>query len=87
MAQPFRVQVVYRNYIPLNSPYSSFWNNPPEGVEFLIPKAKPYLQKFFWIYRSFGKLPGVRWAVKKANQIFFETPGGGGAAAKFDCLF
>lgn len=67
----FKVQVVYRNYIPLNSPYSSFWLKPPGGVEFSIPPVKAYLRHFYPIYRKFGDLGLVKWLVKQAQSWLF----------------
>jgi glycosyltransferase involved in cell wall biosynthesis len=67
----FKVQVVYRNYIPLNSPYSSLWLKPPEGVEFSIPPVKAYLRNFYPIYRKFGDLGLVKWLVRQAQPLLF----------------
>ncbi|MBF0360818.1 MAG: glycosyltransferase family 4 protein [Oligoflexia bacterium] len=66
-----KVQVVYRNYIPLNSPYSSFWTHPPEGIEFIIPKPKKYLNMLFPIYQRFGNNFLVSRLVNVAQKIFF----------------
>lgn len=66
-----KIQVVYRNYIPLNSPYMSFWNEPPRGVEFLIPRPRPLLAKAYGIYQRFGGNPFVRKLVNLGQRFIF----------------
>lgn len=70
------VQVVYRNYIPLNSPYSSFWTDPPDTIEFDIPKPKLWLKRFFPIYQKFGNHFLVSRMVHLAQKIFFREKKG-----------
>jgi len=69
-----RIQVVYRNYIPLNSPYSSFWNNPPENVKFLIPKPIGIMKHFFPIYRSLGRYTLIQKLVRLISDSIFSKP-------------
>jgi glycosyltransferase involved in cell wall biosynthesis len=66
-----KIQVIYRNYIPLNSPYSSFWTNPPDGVAFDIPAAKPMLKYLYPIYSRFRDNPVVRFALGIAQKLLF----------------
>ncbi|MBF0313275.1 MAG: glycosyltransferase family 4 protein [Oligoflexia bacterium] len=66
-----QVQVVYRNYIPLNSPYSSFWTNPPQGISFHIPKQKKFLGKLFFLYQRFGNSFLVNRTVQIAQHFLF----------------
>lgn len=66
-----RVQVVYRNYIPLNAPYSSFWTHPPKGVRFIIPQARPFLRKLYPIYDTFRNNSAVRFGIKMAQKFIF----------------
>jgi glycosyltransferase involved in cell wall biosynthesis len=71
MTKNFSVQVVYRNYIPLNSPYSSFWTHPPEGIEFRIPEAKTWLRPLYPLYRRLNKFRTVREAIRFAQSLVF----------------
>ncbi len=66
-----KIQILYRNYIPLNSPYSSFWTHPPESIEFRIPAAKTYLKHFYPIYRKYGSLKAVRALIHIAQKFIF----------------
>lgn len=69
-----RVQVVYRNYIPLNSPYQTFWTHPPRDVSFDIPAPRPGLAYLYPIYARMRKAPGVSTMIRWAQRWLFATP-------------
>ena len=66
-----RIQVVYRNYIPLYSGYDSFVSDPPSGVEFVIPPPRRYLRHAYRFYRGYGHLPGLREAIRFGQKRLF----------------
>lgn len=68
-----KVQVIYRNYIPLNPPYYSFWSYPPKGISFEIPKPREYLKYLFPIYRSLGGNPVISRLIRFGQRVLF-TP-------------
>jgi glycosyltransferase involved in cell wall biosynthesis len=69
-----KIQVIYRNYIPLNSPYSSFWTNPPDGISFDIPAPRPMLKYLYPIYSQFRDHPLIRMALGVAQKLLFTKP-------------
>lgn len=85
MTRQISVGVIYRNYTPLNSPYFSFWYQPPRQIVFDIPKAKTYLKHFFFIYKKFGGNPLVAQAIKLAQKAFFQPKTH--VTSKHDVLF
>lgn len=66
-----KVQVVYRNYIPLYSGYCSFWLKPIKNVEVVIPKVKKR-KLMFKIYRLFKGLPFFSLLINFGQKIFFK---------------
>jgi glycosyltransferase involved in cell wall biosynthesis len=72
MTQVLSVGVVFRNYIPLHTPYASFLSFPPTGITFDIPKARSYLKTLYPIYQRFGNNALVAQAVKLAQKILFQ---------------
>lgn len=66
-----KVRVVYRNYIPLYSGYSSFWLCPDADVDIIIPEVKP--KKFlFKLYRLLKGLPLFPFFVTIGQKLFFK---------------
>jgi len=70
---PIKVKFVYRNYIPLNSPYFSLLTDPPKGIEFFIPKTYTWLAKFFVIYKRFKSLKSVMVISSWVEHTFFKN--------------
>lgn len=68
-----KVKVFFRNYIPLNQPYSSFMSDPPDEVQFDIPKTRKYLKNFFPMYQRFGGNKFFAKAVKLTQNLVFST--------------
>lgn len=66
-----KVDVFYRNYIPLYSGYSSFWLEPPEGVEFYIPPVRDH-RNLYRIYSHLKILPFSNYFGALGNAIFFK---------------
>jgi glycosyltransferase involved in cell wall biosynthesis len=73
MGNTLTVKVVYRNYKPLHENYSSFKSDPPEGIEFIIPKPKTFLSKFRPLYVRFGDKRIIRMLLHNTQKIFFDT--------------
>ena len=48
-----KVGIVYKNYKKIHIIYQGIFDNPPKGVEFIVPKAKVFLKKFYPIYKRF----------------------------------
>lgn len=68
-----RVKVVYRRYKPLHIPYNSFITNPPDSVEFIIPKPIKLFKKFFFVYRKFGNYKLTKFLINIVQKTFFNT--------------
>jgi len=67
-----KVKIIYRNYIPLNTPYYSFWSFPPKGVQFIIPKPIPYIKNLFFIYKYFRNNLIIKKLIKLFQNLFFD---------------
>ena len=72
-SRPINVKVIYRNYIPLNSPYFSLSDYPPKGIKFHIEKPKKFLSKFFWIYKRFKSYKLILLLSGLVESIFFKN--------------
>ena len=72
-SRPINVKVIYRNYIPLNSPYFSLSDYPPKGIKFHIEKPKKFLSKFFWIYKRFKSYKLILFLSGLVESIFFKN--------------
>ncbi|MBN1331469.1 glycosyltransferase family 4 protein [Candidatus Dojkabacteria bacterium] len=51
-----KVKILYRNYKPIHATYTSLLENPPEGVNYVIPKVRKDLKLLLPIYRKFGDM-------------------------------
>lgn len=72
-----RVKVIYRNYIPLNSPYFSLFDNPPQDIVFEAKKPKPLLSKLFFIYDKFKSFTIVKQTATIIDKLYFSQGGKG----------
>lgn len=70
--KPIKVKIVYRNYIPLHTPYLSLQTSPPEGIDFIIPAEHAWLAKFFVIYKRFKSFTLVRVLSSWVERVFFK---------------
>ncbi|MGZ6005076.1 MAG: glycosyltransferase family 4 protein [Candidatus Saccharimonadales bacterium] len=71
-----KVKLVYRNYKPLHSMYTSIVNFPPPGVEISAPKLNTLLVKLpvlFKIYRKFGRISFVQKLTKLVDGLLFSN--------------
>lgn len=66
-----KVKVIYRNYIPLYSAYSSFWLDKIDGVDIEIPPVNSKLKAFYKVYRKISALPLVPQIVSVVQKYIF----------------
>jgi glycosyltransferase involved in cell wall biosynthesis len=67
-----KVKVIYRNYIPLNTPYYSFLAYPPKGIQFIISKPIPYIKNLFFIYKYFKNNFITKKLIKLFQKLLFD---------------
>lgn len=68
-----RVKLIYRNYKPIHEIYRSFLLEPPKDVEYIIPRAKPYLRIGHTIYRAFGSKAFFGLLIDFAQNHIFDS--------------
>lgn len=66
------VKIIYRNYIPLYSAYSSFWDDKVDGIDFVIDKPNSGLYSLFRIYRKIKKIPRINLVIDWVQKTLFE---------------
>jgi glycosyltransferase involved in cell wall biosynthesis len=80
------VRILYRNYIPLHTPYASFSIAPPPGIVFEFPKTKSWLKPLYRVYLRFGNFAPVAWMIRVGQRFVFHS-GDKSPADKSDVLF
>jgi glycosyltransferase involved in cell wall biosynthesis len=71
MIRSKKIKIIYRNYIPLYSGYSSFWLSKIPGIDIIIPKPKPYLKKLFKFYKKIIQYPLVGTLITFLQKFVF----------------
>lgn len=66
-----RVKIVYRNYKPLHMIYESLVSNPPDNVNYVVPKPVKFLSRFMFLYRKYKKNLLVKSAIRFINKLVF----------------
>lgn len=66
------IQLIYRSYKPLHDLYASFHSDPPKEINYVFPKTKTLIRKFYPLYLKYGDLWIARQLIKKAQKIFFD---------------
>lgn len=78
-----KIKIIYRNYIPLYSAYSSFWESNIKEISFYLDKPNKKLFPLFKIYRQIKKFPKVNQIIDLVQERLFENVN----FDKYDYLF
>lgn len=65
-SKSIKVKIIYRNYRPLHSMFSTYAECPPKEVEFSIPAPQQHGKTFaimYRVYNKFGDLKLMQWAL------------------------
>lgn len=68
-----RVRIVYRNYKPLHAIYKSLIENPPEKVEYVVPRPVSKLKIFYPMSKWFRYIPGGSYVIAIVEKIVFSN--------------
>lgn len=66
-----KVRLIYRNYKPLHQAYMSLLENPPNGVEFIVPAPNLRLRRLHKIYRKVRFIELLKPAIAVAEKFLF----------------
>jgi glycosyltransferase involved in cell wall biosynthesis len=70
----FKVKVVYRDYIPLYSGYSSFWELEDPSISFEVSPPRSHLKRLYKIYRGIKNIPGMSKIIPAIQKRIFPSP-------------
>lgn len=68
-----QVEVIYRNYSPLYTGYSSFWLSSIPGYHITIPETRTWIKKFYLVYKKIKSFPFAHFFIQVAQNILFPT--------------
>jgi glycosyltransferase involved in cell wall biosynthesis len=68
-----KVKIVYRNYKPLHHLYLSLQVKPPQGVEYVFPEPRRFLQRLLPVHRKLGDTALGRLVTRRLQQAFFHV--------------
>ncbi len=75
-----KVRLVYRNYKSLHRIHRSLVDDPPAGVEYLLPKPSKLVSRFVFLHRHFRELPLGKSLIRLAEKLFFVRKASGDKA-------
>lgn len=67
------IRVIYRNYRPLHSTYTSFTDNPLSDIHFSVPSVNPNLRLGYSINRKFRYIKSFRFLVNLFQDYYFRN--------------